>query len=105
MVRSFLRSFCLLFLVACAVKLMGTAYSEGGLRQGAAGPPHAQDQLPGTQEGQANTDQGESEVEKVALIQEDAFRPIPLIQTGIQECASWRQTDFAPDLFRPPNRS
>jgi len=105
MVRGFLRSFFLLFLALCAVQLMGTAYSEEGLRQGAAGPPHAQDQLPGTQDGQANTDQGQSELEELALTHADAFRPIPLIQTGIQECASWRQTDFASDLFRPPTRS
>ena len=105
MVRNFLRSFFFFFFALCAVQLMGTAYSEEGLRQGAAGPPHAQDRLPGTQDGQANPDQGESEVEELALTQADAFRPIPLIQTGIQECASWRQTDFASDLFRPPTRS
>ena len=105
MVPSFLHSVFLLFLAVCAVQLMGTAYSEEGLRQWAAGPPHAQDQLPGTQDGQTNTDQGESEVEELALTQADAFRPDPLIRTGIQECASWCQTDFASDLFRPPTRS
>jgi hypothetical protein len=108
MVRSFLHSFFLLFLVACAVQLMGTAYSGEGLRQGAAGPPHAhhaQDQFPGNQDGQTNTDQGESEVEELALTQADAFRPVPLTRTGIQESPYWRQTDFASDLFRPPTRS
>ena len=105
MVRSFRHSFFLLFLAVCAVQLMGTASSEEELRQWAAGSSHAQEQLPGTQDGQTNTDQGESEVEELALTQTDAFRPNPLIRTGIQECASWRQTDFASDLFRPPTRS
>ena len=105
MVHSFLRSFFLLFLALCAVQLMGTASSEEGLRQWAAGPLHAQDQFPGTQDGQTNTDQGEGEVEELALTQADAFRPVPPTRIGIQESASWRQTDFASDLFRPPTRS
>jgi hypothetical protein len=105
MVRSLLRSIVLLFLAVCAVQLMGTTYSEEGLRQWAAAPPHAQDQFPGTQDSQTNTDQGESEVEELALTQADAFRPVPLTRTGIHESASWRQTDFASDLFRPPARS
>jgi hypothetical protein len=105
MVRTIRQTFFLLFFAVCVVQVLGMASSGEGVRQAAAGPLHDQEQLPGPSDGQTKTDQGESELEEVAFTQADAFDTAPLIRSGLPECASWRQTDFVSDLFRPPTRS
>jgi hypothetical protein len=67
-----------------------------------AGAVHTHDQLPGTLDGQTETDHGEGEVEELALGQENAFRVDRLARLRVLDNASCPQSDFALDLFRPP---
>jgi hypothetical protein len=105
MVRTFGYSVFLLFVALCAVQLMGTASADEFLDQWSTGPLHAHEQLPGTADGQPETDQGEGELEELALAQEDAFRIIHLARACILDSASCPRADFASDLFRPPTLS
>lgn len=105
MVRTFGYSVVLLFLALCAVQLMGTASADEFLAQWSTGPLHAHDQLPGGADGQPETDQGEGELEELALSQGDAFRIIHLARVSILDGASCPRADFASDLFRPPTLS
>jgi hypothetical protein len=102
MFRTFGQSFFLLLLIVCAVQLMGMACSDDGLRQWSASPVHAQDQLPGSPDGQTEGDQSEGELEELALGQGEAFRIIHFTRTCVWDYASCPRTDFASDLFRPP---
>ena len=102
MVRTLVHSLFLLLLALCAVQLMGTACSDECLRQWSASPVHAHDQLPGTPDGQTEGDQGESELEELALAQGEAFRIIHLARICVPDLASCPRTDFASDWFRPP---
>jgi hypothetical protein len=95
-------TFFLLFLGICAAQLLGTAYSDEGVRQW---PPGPHDQFPHSSDGQTETDQGENELEEVAFSRTDGFRPVHLVRNRIAECASWHQTDFTSVLFRPPDHS
>ena len=96
------RLFLLLFAV-CAVQLLGTAYPNDCLRQWSPGPPlQAHDQLPGAPDGQTESDQGESELEELALAQGEAFRIIHLSRIRVLHSASCPRTDFTFDWFRPP---
>jgi hypothetical protein len=104
MFRTFGHSFFLLFLIVCAVQLLGMACSDDGLRQWSTSPVHAHDQLPGSPEGQTEPDQGKGELEELALAQGEAFRIIHFTQICIVDHASCPRTDFASDLFRPPAR-
>ena len=102
MVRIFGHSVFLLLLVLCAVQFMGTACSDDCLRHWSANPIQAQDQLPGSPDGQTESDQGEGELEEVALAQGEAFRIIHLARICALDQASCPRTDFASDWFRPP---
>jgi hypothetical protein len=104
MVRTFGYSVFLLFIALCAVQPMGTASADDFLDQWFTSPLHAHDQLPGAADGQAETDQGEGELE-LALSQGDAFRIIHLARACIMDSASCPRADFASDLFRPPTLS
>jgi hypothetical protein len=104
MVRIVVSSVFLLLLAVCALQFMGVAYSGDCLRQGSAGP-HAQDPVPGTPDGQTETDYGEGEFEELAFGQPAAFHADHLAGHRIVESASCPQRDFASDLFRPPTRS
>ena len=92
----------LLLLAVCAVQFLGTAFPNDCLRQWSPGPLQAHDQLPGAPDGQTESDQGESELEELALAQGEAFRIIHLTRTCILHSASCPRTDFASDWFRPP---
>jgi len=102
MVRTFGYSVFLLFVALCAVQLMGTASADDFPGQWSAGPLHAHDQLPGAADGQPETDQGEGELEELALSQGDAVPIIHLARACILDSASCPRADFASDLFRPP---
>ena len=94
--------FFLLLLTVCAVQLMGTACADDCLRQWSTSPVHAHDQLPGSPDGQTETDPGEGELEELALAQGEGFRIIHLARTCILDTTSCPRTDFASDWFRPP---
>lgn len=102
MFRTFGQSFFLLLLTVCAVQLMGAACADDCLRQWSTSPVHAHDQLPGSQDGQTETDPGEGELEELALAQGEGFRIIHLARTCILDHTSCPRTDFASDWFRPP---
>jgi len=72
------------------------------LRQWSTSPVHAHDQLPGSPDGQTETDPGEGEFEELALAQGEAFRIIHLARACVLDNASCPRTDFAFDWFRPP---
>jgi hypothetical protein len=102
MFRLFQHKVFLLLLALCAVQFLGTGCSDDCLRQWSAGPLHAHDQLPGAPDGQTESDQGEGELEELALAQGEAFRIIHLTRTCILDSASCPRTDFVSDWFRPP---
>jgi len=102
MFRTFWHSFFLLLLTVCAVQLMGTACTDDCLRQWPISPVHAHDQLPGSPDGQTETDAGEGELEELALAQGEAFRIIHLARACVLDNTSCPRTDFAFDWFRPP---
>jgi hypothetical protein len=104
MVRTFGYSVFLLFLALSAVQLLDTACADD-CRQGSTGPLHAPAQLPGAADSQPETDQGENELEELALDQGEAFRIIHLARTCILDSASCPRTDFVSGLFRPPTLS
>ena len=105
MVRMSGHRFFLLLLAVCAVQLLGTAYPNDCLCQWSPGPLQAHDQLPGTPDGQTESDQGESELEELALAQGEAFRIIHLSRTCVLHSSSCPRTAFAYDWFRPPTFS
>jgi hypothetical protein len=100
MFRRFGHCVFVLLLALCAVQFIGTACSDDCLRQGSPSPVHAQDQLPGSHDGQMENDQGE----ELALAQGEAFRIVHLARTCILDHASCPRTEFASDWFRPPVR-
>jgi hypothetical protein len=102
MFRTFGHSFFLLLLMVFAIELMGMAFFDDDLHQWSTSPAHAQDQLPGSPDGQTESDQGEGELEELALSQGEAFRIIHFARTCVLGYASCPRTDFASDLFRPP---
>jgi hypothetical protein len=95
----------LLLLALCAVQFLGTAWSDDCLRQWSSIPLHAQDQVPGTPDGQTESDQGEGELEELALAQGEAFRIIHLTRACSLDSASCPRTAFVSDWFRPPTLS
>ncbi|HSF70305.1 MAG TPA: hypothetical protein VLA47_07965 [Nitrospira sp.] len=101
MVRHFGQSFFLFFLTVCAALLLAAAYTQDCLGQGSA-PLHAQDQLPGTGDGQTEPDQGKGELEELALAQGEPFRIVHLTRTCIHDGASCPRAAFLSDWFRPP---
>ena len=105
MLRSFGHKVFLLLLALCALQFLGTGCPEDYLRQWSAGPLHAHDQLPGAPDGQTESDQGEGQLEELALAQGEAFRIIHLARTCILDSASCPRTDFVSDWFRPPTFS
>ena len=104
MFHRFGHSVFVLLLALCAVQILGTACSDDCLRQWSASPVHAQDQLPGSPDGQTETDQGEGELEELALAQGEGFRIVHLARICVLDHASCPRTDFASDWFRPPAR-
>ena len=94
--------FLLLLLAVSGVQFLDTAYPNDGLRLWSTGPLQAHDQLPGAPDGQTESDQGESELENLALAQGEAFRIIHLRRSCLLHNASCPRTDFASDWFRPP---
>lgn len=105
MVRVFGHSVFLLFVALCAMQFMGTVSADDLLGQWSTGPLHTHDQLPDAADGQAETDQGEGELEELALAQGDAFRIVHFARAGVLESPSCPRTHFASDLFRPPTLS
>ena len=102
MVRIFGHRLFLLLLAVCAVQLLGTAYPNDCFRQWSPGPLQAHDQLPGAADGQTESDQGESELEELALAQRESLRIVHLSRTCVLHSASRPRTNFASDWFRPP---
>lgn len=94
-----------MLLAVCAVQFLGTAYQNDRLGHWSPGPLQAHDQLPGAPDGQTESDQGESELEELALAQGEAFRIIHLSRTCVVHNACCPRTDFASDWFRPPTLS
>lgn len=105
MFRTFGHGFFLLLLTVCAVQFMGTACFDECQRQwSTTSPVHAHDQLPGSPDGQTEGDQGEGELEELALAQGEAFRIVHLARTCALDDASCPRTHFVSDWFRPPAR-
>ena len=104
MVRTVGLSLVLLLLAFCVVQFIGTACSDDCLPEWSTSPAHAHDQLPGSPDGQTESDQGEGELEELALAQGEAFRIVHLARTCTLDHASCPRTDFASDWFRPPAR-
>jgi hypothetical protein len=102
MFRMFGHNVFLLLLAVCAVQFLGTGWSDDCLRQWSSDPMHAQDQMPGAPDGQAETDQGKGELEEFALAQGEAFRIIHLTRLCILDSASCPRPHFVSDWFRPP---
>lgn len=96
--------FFLLFAL-CAAQFLGTGCSDDCLRQWSAGPLHAHDQLPGAPDGQTESDQGEGQLEELALAQGEGLRIIHLARTCVLDSTSCPRTDFVSDWFRPPTFS
>ena len=105
MFRTFGHSLFLFLLAVCAVQFIGTGWSDDCLRQWSAGPLQTHDQLPGPPHGQTESDQGEGELEELALAQGEAFRIIHLTRACSLDSASCPRTDFVSDWFRPPTFS
>ncbi len=105
MFRKFGYWFFLLLLTVCAVQFLDTAGADECLRQWSASPVHAHDQLPGSPDGQTETDQGKGELEELALAQGEAVRIIHLARICALDQASCPRTDFVSDWFRPPTLS
>ena len=91
-----------LLLAVFTVQFLGTTCSDDCHRQWSPNPLHAHDQLPGTPDGQTESDQGKGELEEFALAQGEAFRILPFARTCILDSASCPRTHFVSDWFRPP---
>ncbi len=104
MFRMFGHNLFLLLLALCAVQFLGTG-SDDCLRQWSAAPLQAHDQLPGAPDGQTESDQGEGQLEELALAQGEAFRIIHLARTCTLDSTSCPRRDFISDWFRPPTFS
>jgi hypothetical protein len=98
------RVVCLLF-ATFAVQFVATACTDDWLRQWSAVPLEAQEQLPGTTNGQTESDHGEGALEELALAQGEAFRIIHLARTCTVDNSSCPRTNFVSDWFRPPTLS
>ena len=92
----------ILLLVVFAVQLVGTASADDCLRQWSPSPFQAHDQLPGSPDGEAESDQENGELEEFALAQGEAFRILPSTRACILDSTSCPRTDFVSDWFRPP---
>jgi hypothetical protein len=99
MVRTLRHSMFVLLLALCAVQFFATACSDGCV-PGSPGPLQADNQLPGSPEGETEGDQGE--LEELALAQGEAFRVIHLRHRCMVDSTSCPRTDFVSDWFRPP---
>ena len=104
MLRTVWHSMFLILFVLCVVQFMGTACFDDCQRQWSTTPVHAHDQLPGSPDGQTESDQGEGELEELELAQREALRIVHLAQACVWDHASCPRTHFASDLFRPPTR-
>lgn len=103
MVRTFRHSVLLVFLALCAVQLQGTACSDDCLRQWTPSPHQTHDSLPGgAPDGQTEADQGEGELEELALAQGEAFRIIHLARACVLDSACCPKANFVSGWFRPP---
>ena len=98
-------SIFLLLLASCVVQFVGTACFDDCHRQWSTNPVHAQDQLPGSLDGQTESDQGEGELDELAPAQGEPFGVIRHAGTCMLDHASCPRTQFASDWFRPPARS
>jgi len=88
------------------VQLLGTACLDDGVRERSGGPLHAQDQLPGTMDGQTETDGSAGEGEwELALAQSDGLRVILRTDVCSVDHAPCPRTTFVSDWFRPPAHS
>jgi len=102
MVRTVGHSVFLFLFALCVAQFIGTACSDDCLPQGSTAPVHAYDQLPGAPDGETESDQGEGELEALALAQGEALRVIHLTRTCALDHASCPRTIVASDWFRPP---
>ena len=102
MFRMFGPRVVLLLLAILAVQFLATASADDWLGQWSAGPLQAHDQLPGPPDGQAESDQGEGELEEWALAQREAFRIIHFARSCTVDDSSCPRTNFVSDWFRPP---
>jgi hypothetical protein len=94
-----------LLLTMVAMQFLAMATADDWLRQGSAGPLEAHDQLPGTPDGQTESDQSEGELEELAFAQGQALRIIHLTRTCPVDNSSCPRTNFVSDWFRPPTLS
>ena len=101
-VRTVGHSLVLLLLALCVVQFIGTACSDDCLPEWSTNPVHAHDQLPGSPDGQTESDQGEGELEELALAQGEAIRIVHLMRSCVLDDTACPRTDFALDWFRPP---
>lgn len=105
MVRTVGHSVFLVLLALCTVQFVDTACFDDCLRQWSTVPVHAHDQLPSPPDGQTESDQGEGELEELALPQREGLRVIDLAQTCVPDHVLCPRTHFASDWFRPPAQS
>ena len=105
MVRTVGYSVFFVLLALCAVQFVNMACFDDCLRQWSTDPVHAHDQLPGSPDGQTESDQGEGELEELALAQGVGLRVIDLAQTCVPDHVRCPRTHFTSDWFRPPAHS
>ena len=92
----------LLFLLSlCAVQIIGTSCSDDCLQWSTA-PVQTHDQVPGSPDAQTESDQGEGELEELALAHGEAFRTIHSERIYVLDHTSRPRTNFVSDWFRPP---
>jgi hypothetical protein len=105
MFRMFGQRAIFLLLAISALQFLATVSTNDGLRQWSAGPLETHDRLPPAPDGQTESDQGEGELEDLALAQGDALRIIHLACTHTMDNSSCPRTNFASGWFRPPTLS
>jgi hypothetical protein len=105
MVRTIGLSMLFLLLAMCVVQFLGATCSVECLHHWSASPVQAHEQLPGSLDGQTELDQGEGELEELALAPGEGFRLVHLARTCVLDHTTCPRTNFASDLFRPPARA
>lgn len=105
MLRTVGHSVFLVLLALCAVQFIHSACFDDCLRQWPTDLVHVHDQLPGSPDGQTESDQGEGELEELALAQREGLRVIDLARTHVPDHDLCPRTHFTSDCFHPPTLS